>query len=625
MWYLSETVPDRPPAPRYWLGGVAKTQGISIGRKHVDIRLKASSVSRTHAHLYVEKAPFFMHPHPHRHSTVVAVSDSSAYGTFLKYPKGNPYSRDSNSHHVRLDKDKPSQIYDGALLSFGAPTAWWELVWKQILIVPYALSEPQRTRLATIAHNTGVDVSDTWVENATHLITDQCNVSNSKFLTALVSPATKIVKMHWIEAVNQVVSNTFRAIQEAPNNDAAHRATQLPNESQYVPAFDFRSVDTYGLELLETISDPDIVEQRKTFLQDLWFAFDTENHRLKWDNILKECAGQTTPANAKPEGIDDPSSPVELYYVSDKPQRARVPSNAHVISEAALICAILSAQAADLKLFVPKTPTDTSTKGSGKHRNQDANDAELAGLPTDNSSPHSSAQRKKPRAIGLADDQDDVNGRVSAMPPTKKMFRGMKGLAKRPGSSFAREDTETSRQAKRARLLNDVKRTQNAAGEVDEGEQSPFRPSVRVPESAEIHEDVPVSPVANLLADGEVHENGKHAEANNVHHDPKEEENGHGAAQSGDDIANNFVDRRQLCSGNRTSAEQTNDNVPAMPVEHVQLLPLRTPTRSNDGSGPDFRDFQPTRVITAPQIRLHPVVDRPADRARGEDAADQKN
>lgn len=291
MWYLIEDKPDRTPAPRYWLGGVGVAKGVSIGRKHVDIRLKASSVSRTHAKLVVEKAPFHAHPHPHRRSTIVSVSDYSAYGTFLKYPKGHPSARNLNSHHIRLDKDTPKQIFDGALLSFGAPAAWWRLVWHHVLVFPYNLTYSERLRLDAISTATGLDITNTLVENSTHLITNRCNPQSTKFLTALLSGAC-IVTPAWAESLHGTVTNTFRAISDAPNSDAAEIATTLKGETRFLPEFDDKERESFGEDVLIHAFDAETAQKRKTLFQGYAFTFAHDKLRLKWVNIIRLCGGR---------------------------------------------------------------------------------------------------------------------------------------------------------------------------------------------------------------------------------------------------------------------------------------------------------------------------------------------
>lgn len=290
MWYLVEDQPERPPAPRYWLGGVAHTRGRSIGRKHVDIRLKASSVSRTHAKLVVQKAPFYAHPHPHRHTTTVTVYDSSAYGTFLKYPQGHPAARDSMENHIRLDKNTPTQIFDGALLSFGAPAAWWRLVWHPLLVIPAHLSDAERSRLAVVAADTGIEVADKWVENATHLVTTRCKVHSVKFMTALASRA-HVVTPSWIEAIHHVVTQACRAIGDAPNSDAADMTTRLPDERRFIPEFEPSDLSTHGADVLSTVFSEAAVKQRDLLFFGIVLIFTQEKRRARWAKVIELCSG----------------------------------------------------------------------------------------------------------------------------------------------------------------------------------------------------------------------------------------------------------------------------------------------------------------------------------------------
>lgn len=348
MWYLIEENPEQPPAPRHWLGGVAHTEGRTIGRKHVHIRLKASSVSRTHAKLIVQKAPFFAHPHPHRHTTTVSIIDSSAYGTFLKYPDGHRLAKSSPSHHVRLDKNTPTQIFDGALLSFGAPAAWWRLVWHPFLAVPSHLSNSERLRLAEIVTQSGLEVSDDWAENATHLVTNHCASHSMKFLSALASRA-HVVTTAWAAFVYNVVINAGQAIAGAQHSDAAvaEVATRLPDEKRFTPEFKPEDVEMYGNDVLKHVFDEANVKKRATLFQNFTISFLVERRFARWSNIIELCGGHATLANASGLAQDKGSNAKLL----DSAQRTIVIGNSRqpgnpaqiVFPEGVLVKALLTA------------------------------------------------------------------------------------------------------------------------------------------------------------------------------------------------------------------------------------------------------------------------------------------
>lgn len=297
MWYLIEDKPERPPAPRHWLGGVDIPQGRTIGRKHVDIRLQASSVSRNHARLIVKKSPFYAHPHPHRRTTTVTVIDSSAYGTFLKYPKGHPSARNATAHHIRLDKNSPFEIFNGALLSFGAPAAWWRLVSHPLLIIPCRLSETERKRLTTIATVTGLDIADSWAPNATHLVTNTCSTRSAKLLSALAA-RIDVVPPSWVEGLHHVVTTACRAIVDAPNNDAATVTTSLPEPLNFNPPFEANDICLYGPTVVKGVFDPERMHRRENLFRNIVFAFACEKRRSYWTTIVELCAGRVALAAA---------------------------------------------------------------------------------------------------------------------------------------------------------------------------------------------------------------------------------------------------------------------------------------------------------------------------------------
>eukprot|EP00177_Eucheuma_denticulatum_P004953 GFKZ01009004.1.p1 GENE.GFKZ01009004.1~~GFKZ01009004.1.p1 ORF type:complete len:672 (+),score=89.79 GFKZ01009004.1:213-2018(+) len=298
MWYLIEepdTVPATKQRPCYWLGGLTGN-GRTIGRKHVDIRLKASSVSRTHARVTIQKSPFYspslLSGRQTHHATSVFVQDSSAYGTFLKYPAGHPSNRAESAvgHHRRLDKDAPVEVCEGALLAFGAPSGWWRLGWHHIVISCSRIPLDTKERIEEIVALTGIETCDTWGEGCTHLVMNECDVTSFKWLRALVE-CKPIVTSAWLEAVRHTVAETCRGITEAPNEEAAMAICRLPDVAAYIPPFCKADIDFYGDEPLGQVWAEAIVEKRKKLFDGCVFVFGREERRARWALIVELLGG----------------------------------------------------------------------------------------------------------------------------------------------------------------------------------------------------------------------------------------------------------------------------------------------------------------------------------------------
>lgn len=349
MWFLCEDNPDHTPPPRYWLGGVSNQNGRTIGRKHVDIRLRASSVSRNHARLVVQKAPFYGHPRPHRQTTTVSIIDTSAYGTFLKYPEGHIRSRKDGHHHCRLDKNTPVQIFDGALLSFGAPAAWWRLVWHEMVLIPSRLSSTQRQRLSDIATQTGIDVAKDWIQSPTHVITNTCDPRSIIFLHALVCQVA-VVTPAWVEATFEVVANACRSVTDAPDLHSAEHVTRLPYIYHYIPPFDANYVEPYGDEIIDGVFDDERITERPTLFANVIFAFNSEKLRSKWVSVITDCSGKTCGTVIPPSvnhDADAQQGQPRIIRIKDDSSVECEGSEPH-FDESALILAILKA---DLCVF----------------------------------------------------------------------------------------------------------------------------------------------------------------------------------------------------------------------------------------------------------------------------------
>lgn len=291
MWYLiaEEEIARQEPVLRYWFGGL-EGGGRTIGRKNVDIRLRASSVSRTHATIGLQRAPF----RPRTGGIVPTVKDSSAYGTFLKYPRGHHETRATNhdGYHDRLDKDTVVALAEGALLSFGAPSAWWAVKWYPILVYAHGLSHPGAdeafySRFKRVISVSGLaflrgDPHDRWAE-ITHFMTDACDSNSPEFMRALVD-GKKIVLRSWAHAVGNMVKNACKAVSVAQSEDAAVSSTMIPPESEYVPSFGEADGETLGHDLLSSVFDRG---SRKELFHEMSFAFPDESSHSRWSEVLK--------------------------------------------------------------------------------------------------------------------------------------------------------------------------------------------------------------------------------------------------------------------------------------------------------------------------------------------------
>eukprot|EP00178_Gracilaria_changii_P004485 TRINITY_DN1723_c0_g1_i1.p1 TRINITY_DN1723_c0_g1~~TRINITY_DN1723_c0_g1_i1.p1 ORF type:complete len:588 (+),score=70.33 TRINITY_DN1723_c0_g1_i1:150-1913(+) len=291
MWYIQEES-RLTKGPKYWLGGRNST-GRTIGRKLVDIRLKASSVSRIHARLTVHKASFYAPTGTHRQTTVVCVVDSSAYGTFLKYPKNHVVSREEPAgHHRRLNKGDLTEVYEGALLAFGAPSAWWRVCWYPILVLPSRLPNAARTRLQEVAEATSLEVTDNMSENVTHLVTSSCVSTSQKFLLMLARDV-HVVQPAWLEALHMVVLNACNAVAIAESDEIASAATCLPHEDKYLPPFSEADAANYVPDVLQNVWKPSQREKRHKMFENIVFAFEAEHRCSWWAPIINLLGGVT--------------------------------------------------------------------------------------------------------------------------------------------------------------------------------------------------------------------------------------------------------------------------------------------------------------------------------------------
>lgn len=297
MWYLIEDAPapEDSPAPKYWLGGTHPGSRI-IGRKNVHIRIKATSVSRTHATIRVvpvTRNTRSVNP-AHHCSTSVVLEDSSAYGTYLKYPTGHSSNRygEVEGHHRRLDKKSPTDVQEGALLAFGAPSSWWRLGWCNIVCFANALPPSQWGRLQDVVKNAGLEVVEGFTGVVTHFITVECKTSSMKFLLALAR-GLQIVTPEWANTVQHTVKEACKEITEALNNTAALSISKLPQEDLFVPLFHSSDVAKFSQELLKSVFTREAMEGRVGMFKSYVFAFSGEDVRSKWSQVLQALGGET--------------------------------------------------------------------------------------------------------------------------------------------------------------------------------------------------------------------------------------------------------------------------------------------------------------------------------------------
>lgn len=347
MWYLIEDSPppEYNPPPKYWLGGV-NSIGRLIGRKNVHIRIKTSSVSRAHATVRVVPASYYtlsQRVPPHRRTTAVEVEDSSAYGTFVKYPPGHPSNRmgDSENYHRRLDKNVPSEVHEGALLAFGAPTAWWRVGWQNVLCYPSSLSKQHSDNLASVANASGLQVASDFTADITHFVVEQYRTASMKFLSALVR-GMHIVTPAWTSSVQHKVQEACKLISEAPNNLVALAAAKLADELLFLPTFSEDDKAIFPLDILESTFTRDAKEKRAQVFKSLSFGFPREETRAKWASVLEglgAIALLSDSPKAKKRGV--------IHVSVDKvPKRKRsrysLENSKNKITEQSLIASILS-------------------------------------------------------------------------------------------------------------------------------------------------------------------------------------------------------------------------------------------------------------------------------------------
>jgi hypothetical protein len=423
MWFLEE-VPVRPSAyapVKFWFGGVS-AGGRTIGRKNVDIRLKATSVSRTHATIRVQSSSFARASR----GTVPTVEDSSAYGTFLKYPPRHAASRSSqlDGHHDRLDKETPVEVSEGALLAFGAPSAWWRVGWHPILLCPLSLDDRQTARLEEVARTTGLAVAEAAcrsLTDVTHVVTPVCRASSPRFLRSIVE-GKFIVTPAWTDALANMVKDACKTASTAPNGESALAATAIPPEGNFAPCFS--DEDVAALEPAVLSKAFDRTARRLDLFRGVTFLFTVEDRRRHWNMVVEACGGKSVLLS------DAPVAAEKLVRVRSMPPEtdgSRGADAEQSCAELDIIRAILSASAdAILKVsrgappavaaLVPVTDVATPAPSDSDAETAD-NDAVETEAANNNSSRVRGNRRKRPRrasgSVASAGD-GDVGGEAGS-------------------------------------------------------------------------------------------------------------------------------------------------------------------------------------------------------------------
>lgn len=513
MWYLvEEKEPPKFPAqrkacPRYWLGGV-RGGGRTIGRKHVDIRLKASSVSRTHARINVLKAAFYSPSSFGRrrhYSTCVSVQDSSAYGTFVKYPPGHASNRSEQAigHHRRLDKDTPTEVCEGALLAFGAPSSWWRLGWEHIVLVYTRISAPERDRITLIAGQTAVEVADTWVVGCTHLVTHECISSSMTFL-AVLAEGKYVITPAWVEALRHTVTEACRAVTEAANEEAAMAACTLADEKRFIPPFSPADQAAFSAEELNAVFEPDVKERRMAMFKGIVFAFTREERRSRWVAVIETLGGATMLARAvKPAGTTD-----RIVFVQGEQGASKkgldsldVPGHAYV-QESALSAAIIRADLSPLEdATSPVKPavaevTDVATPGPLDSESEaETDDSEPSGPTKRRTSGQGSAMEVEEAIV-------DVDGVAAGAQDLSRSFAVPKASGRLPTVGDVKEASQKDPPRTAGFSTAAKKRARAAASISPENPGSPDvkRSAVDVSEAPDDVEKNQVTPIASVPA-----------------------------------------------------------------------------------------------------------------------------
>lgn len=443
MWFLREQpLPQSNPSSsqteevRYWLGG-KDGGGRTIGRKCVDIRLKLSSVSRTHATVHVRASSFAKSSC----GIVPSVEDSSAYGTFVKQPSRTPGAPDE--HHQRLDKERAVELVHGSLLAFGAPSSWWRVAWCPIKVLPIALNPAQTTRLAEIVNMTGLATasgSPSTLKDITHVVTNVGNARSMRILRA-IAEGKHVVTSAWTDALMNMVMAACKAASAAGVNiDLAAAATAIPPEAKFAPAFSEDDGNTYDAATLEAAFN--IALERSALFKGITFVFEEEARRCQWNPVLSSCGAKTK--NSAVGGARNSGKGV--VYVRPRAEKsAPTPVSAKSCAESDVIRAILSAKADDIvslskgadvaRLSVAEPPVaDVATPAPSNDSDAETADIDGADPDLEGSRGKEVVSRKRPRPPVGKDAMLGDDAGKSTRAPYRKQVDGERNLEDEGGA-----------------------------------------------------------------------------------------------------------------------------------------------------------------------------------------------
>jgi hypothetical protein len=463
MWYLQEQPPPvaanespkpTPPSVLYWFGGVGGASR-TIGRKNVDIRLKATSVSRTHATIRVQRSSF----HKEYNGTVPNVEDSSAYGTFLKYPAGHHANRASwnDGHHDRLNKESPVELFEGALIAFGAPGGWWRVSWYPVLAYPHGLDKPQTDHINRIVEISGLSVvgsESAWSSSVTHVVTPKCHASSTTFLRALVT-GKYIVTPAWADSVCNMVRDSCAAASAAINDAAASALTAIPREEKYMPPFADEDVAMFDSSvLMSPVFGTEKRKARSSLFSSVTFVFPNNDRRVHWNAILEACGAHTVLQSAA-----DSATTTKLVDVRSSSLDPRL-SAEPACTDRDIILAILTTDAdpifkasrgaaSALQVAVPSVIPDIPTPAPSD------SDAETADNDAAEDAGAGASATSAARALILGADGSDVVAQDVSAAPCDRKQKG--GAIEHDDGKLVKDTSVLGRNAsKRARAYEDA-------------------------------------------------------------------------------------------------------------------------------------------------------------------------
>ncbi|XP_072900563.1 nibrin [Hemitrygon akajei] len=211
MWELRPSTPGGE-GPHYLLVGV----NYIVGRKNCAILLQDDqSISRSHATLSI------VHPAANLNQVanipVLTLKDTSKYGTFV--------------NEVRLEKDKPRILKSGELVTFGVFDSKFRVEYKPLIVCSSCLDGPVKIALNQSIQCLGGHVTNSWIEDNTHLVMSSVKVTAKTICTLICG--RPIVKPEFF--VNLI--------------EAIRNKGQLPNSESYVPPIDEPSIKPGELDV----------------------------------------------------------------------------------------------------------------------------------------------------------------------------------------------------------------------------------------------------------------------------------------------------------------------------------------------------------------------------------------